>query len=146
MLGVVSRQTLVNRLPSPFPSMSDRSPPGHIARGSLHDIWLLWCQPGAGGAAAHGVGTSHLRAEIGVAQFVKMMRETGLLDKTFTAVQAELIFVRAKSKVSSLSMLAIIDCDVRGLKLRSHICAIFCPWSNPLSTDTFTGPDRIPPS
>ncbi|PNH01808.1 hypothetical protein TSOC_012287, partial [Tetrabaena socialis] len=70
--------------------------PVSAASSHLYEMWLMWAQFGVGGSAAHGPAGA--RAEMGEAQFVKLLRETGLLDKAFSSVQADLVFARVRSK------------------------------------------------
>ncbi|GIL43700.1 hypothetical protein Vafri_1349 [Volvox africanus] len=81
-----------------------------VPSGKLQEMWLMWANFGTGNNAAPAsqspASLYHQpppvpRPEMGVTQFIKLVRETGLLDRTFTAVQAELIFVRVKPKDSA---------------------------------------------
>ncbi|KAG2431356.1 hypothetical protein HYH02_013345 [Chlamydomonas schloesseri] len=59
----------------------------------LYESWLMWQQFGAGAVA----GAPSRTVEMGPAQYVKLLRETGIISgKDFTAVQAELIYAKVK--------------------------------------------------
>ncbi|KAG2423510.1 hypothetical protein HXX76_015258 [Chlamydomonas incerta] len=59
----------------------------------LYESWLMWQQFGAGAAA----GAPSRAVEMGPAQYIKLLRETGIIaGKDFTAVQAELVYAKVK--------------------------------------------------
>ncbi|KAG2483164.1 hypothetical protein HYH03_017956 [Edaphochlamys debaryana] len=60
---------------------------------ALYDHFLMFAQFGAGGTVSHG-GAG--RSEMGPAQFVKLLRDCGLLDAEFTTVQADITYTKVK--------------------------------------------------
>ncbi|GLC72486.1 hypothetical protein PLESTF_001252800 [Pleodorina starrii] len=127
---VVSRRTTADKVPYPHPLVQQLQQAGANSlnltssigssvnpakrrstiggqpnSGRLQEMWLLWANFGSGSSTAAAASNPHhhhhSRAEMGVSQFIKLVRETGLLDKAFSATQAELIFVRARPKDSA---------------------------------------------
>lgn len=104
--------TCTDRFPAPAPPLP-RLPasgagivPPPQPNPALLEKWLLWVQWGAGGIPSHA--PLHGRTEMGEAQFVKLLRETGLLDKEgpgalFTSRHADLVYAKVKGKVGRRS-------------------------------------------
>ncbi|KXZ49004.1 hypothetical protein GPECTOR_24g294 [Gonium pectorale] len=103
----------------------------------LFEMWLMWAQFGAGSGSA----ASAAPPDMGVTQFIKMLRETGLLDKGFTAVNAELLFMRVKPKGSTRISFAEFEkalqlvADTRGLS-RGEVEAAIMDSEGPAVTTT----------